>query len=991
MKVFFTKNWIHFAALAVFLITSLAYFSPQFDGYALKQHDIEQFQGMSNEIVHYREEVGEEPLWTNSMFGGMPAVQISVLYYGNVAKNAISGFLTLFPSPVGIFLIHLLGFYVLALCLRIKPLIAIVGALTFAFSTYEIIILQAGHNTKAIAVGLAAPVLGGFIMAYRHHLKWGVLLSALFMTFQLAANHLQVTYYLGILLLFIGALFLINAIREKQLKNFGLATGGLVLGYVLAGLINFGNISLTNDYAKHTIRGKNDVTITPDGLASQIGTGGLDKEYITNWSYGKRESFTLISPYVMGSHSAPLSTTNFVELAESVDMPRNELSQAMNMPLYWGEQPIVSGPFYLGIITVFLAVLGLVFINDKIKWVYLGVSLLALMLSWGKNFMGLTDFFIDYIPGYDKFRTVTIILVLVELIFPVLAILLLQKFYQEREALKEKKKMFLSASAVFVVFLLAFKVVGSSASFSSNADLDRIERQRSMMLDQIAGMDPSVLKQQYNLDVTNPAQVNEFVEMQMEPVFLGLDGVKKVRKAMFDSSTTRSILFTVLAMGVFALFFYTATPSYLIVIAFGAFMLIDQVPVNRNYLGTDTEPNGDYKHWMPEAERAYPLSSQGPDVQIMEAELRANPSLVEVVNEGEKKGEEKANHLGYTGKDKRRVVDSYKFAALNSHTNYRVFDLNGGWGSSRASYFHKSLGGYHGAKLRNIQNVFDFHISQSNNAVLNMLNVKYFIQGDQLQMNQQAMGNAWLVQKVKSYPNANDEIRALGKQFVIENANNGVLYVNGENVKTATVYGQEKMVYVLPTGDSLNVPLSNGLQKGMTALFVSDANGQTNLIPELTFDADTANSFEKWVSIEVYDEFNPREDAVMLDSEAKKLTSKTYSGSGEIQMKSYAPNKLVYEANVEGKQLAVFSEIFYEEGWKAFVDGKEQEILKVNYLLRGLELDGGKHEITFEFDLPKYHTSSLMAYAGSFVLLGGIVLLYFMERRNRGEKTGKEE
>lgn len=968
IKNFFSKNWIHFAFLAVFIIVTVAYFSPQFDGNGLKQHDIEQFKGMSNEIAHHREETGEEPLWTNSMFGGMPATQISVIHKGNFLRNVIYGIMNIFPSPAGIFLLHLICFYLLAMMLRIKPIIGLLGAFAFAFASYEIIILQAGHNSKAMAIAFLPAVLGAFIYAFQRNWKWGAILSALFMALELSMNHFQVTYYLGFLLFFLGVYFFILAVKKKDLKKFGFATVGVILGYCLALMINYGNIKMTNDYAKDTIRGGNDITIGTDGVVSSIGTSGLDKEYITQWSYGIGESFTLLSPYVKGSHSAALGGSHLAEIAENSGLSRSSLSEVMRLPVYWGEQPITSGPVYLGVIVIFLSILGLVFLKGGMKWVLFGVAFLALMLSWGKNFMGLTDFFIDYIPGYNKFRTVTIILVLVELCLPVIGILLLQKFYDEREKLKEKKTIFLATSGVFFIVLLAIKVVGLGDNYSASGDDRILDNYRNGMVEQISSMDPAVLLQQYRVDINNPAQIEEFINSQMEPIEMNFSDLKMVRAEIFSSSMTRSLVIGVFGILIVALFFYTKLPAQYIVGGLTVLVLVDLIPVDRNYLGSETDARGNFVHWVPKSEQLYPISSLPADIEILNSELAGNPELAQLVSKGEEKGKKKAQELEYAGTAKRRVIDSYKFAALNQATNYRVFDMNGGWTSSRASYFHKSLGGYHGAKLRNIQNVFEFHIARSNNNVLNMLNVKYFIQGDKVSRNSGAMGSAWLAKSVRVLDTPNDEIRALGKTFAIKNVGGGELIVNDQTVKEANVYGGEYMKYLLPNGDSLDVPLSNGLTKGVKALFVMDVNGTTNLVPEVTFQADTANSFARMVSIEVTEDFSPLEEVVMLKSEGAKLTKKEYTGEGTVTMKSYAPNKLEYDVDASGDQLVVFSEIYYNKGWKAYVDGNEQEILKVNYLLRGLELKGGKHKVEFVFDVPQYHTATKMAYAGSILM-----------------------
>ena len=996
LKSFFKKHGIHFIAIGLFFIVAIAYFSPQFNGYGLKQHDIEQFKGMSNEIKHFRETNGEEPLWTNSMFGGMPATQISVLYGGNIGKMISKTVLNWFSMPAGAVIWHLICFYILALCLRIKPIIGILGAFAFAFASYEIVILQAGHNSKALAVAFTPAVLGAFILAFRRNWKWGAILSALFMTLELAQNHFQVTYYLGILLFFLGVFFAIEAVVKKTFKQFGFATVGVLVGYGLALFINYGNIAMTNDYAKHTIRGGNDVTINTDGSPSKIATSGLDKEYITNWSYGLDESFTLVSPYVVGSHnSAAIADTRFAELADNMELSRGQQEQILSNRAYWGEQPITSGPVYLGVIVIFLSLLGLFFLKDNVRWVLFGVSVLALVLSWGKNFMGFTEFFIDYIPGYNKFRTVTIILVLVELCMPVIAIMLLQKFYEQREALKEQSKKFMIVAGGFLVFLIGLKAVGVDNTYASQRELDYYNE--ASMYDQfkqqLAGMDPKTLMEQYRVDANNPQQMDAFINAQIDPAMESFESIKAFRKEIFSKSTTHSLIVGVLGIAIVALFFFTSLPSMAIIAGLGIVTVADLLIVDGNYLGKDEGRTSEYLHWVEDAQRVYPIAPNMADNAILTAESEANPSLAKLIAEGEKKGKAKADELEYSGADRRRVIEDYKFAALRANTNYRVFDFDGGWGSSRASYFHKSLGGYHGAKLRNIQNVFEFHISKSNNKVLNMLNVKYFIQQGQMRPNPAALGSAWLGRQVKSYETANDEIRALGKRFELKNAGNGKLIVNGDELNDAAVYGEENLIYVADNGDSIPVNISNGIPMGVNFYFVQDVNGAVNYVPELTLENDSLNSFKKMVSIALVEDFNPRNDVVMLDTEAKKLSTTQFSGEGTINMTSYAPNEIVYAADSKEKQLAVFSEIYYKDGWKAYVDGKEQEILKVNYLLRGLELAPGKHTIEFKFDLPAYTTANTMAWVGSILILLLVAGGFVMDRRKQpqAEEATKQE
>jgi len=977
------KNWPHFAILGIFLFLTLFFFSPEFDGYTIRQHDVEAHKGMSNEIVYHREVYGEEPLWTNSMFGGMPAVQISTLYNGNIFQRIIIAFLGGFGVPAAIFLLHLIGFYILSLCLKIKPWIGLFGSLAFALATYEITLFTAGHNSKATAVAFMAPVLGAFIMAYRRNWKWGAILSALFMSFELAANHLQITYYLGFVLLALGLYFAVEAVLKKMIKQFVFASIGLLAAYGLALLINYGNITLTNDYAKYSMRGVNDVTIGPDGLEQQTVSSGLDKEYITNWSYGKGESFTLISPYVKGSHSATLGSTRFAEKADNVDLTSQERKTVQDLPLYWGEQPGTSGPVYLGVLSVFLALLGLIFIKDRVKWVVFGLCILALMLSWGKNFMGLTSWFIDNVPMYNKFRTVTMILVLLELCTPLLAVWTLQRLYENRAEIQQQKKKFIYFSSGFLMFILVVLFMGLGDNYSSQSDYDMQERYKSGLMDQIANTDPTMLKEQYGIDVSNPQQLSQFVEAQMEPIEKGYEGLKKVRKEIFTSSMVRTFVFALFGIGVVALFFFTGVAPIYPTLAASALLLIDLVSADRNYLNTDTLPNGQYVNWIEKEDAFYPLSSTKADEQILEIETNSNPDVAKAVAEGEKLGKAKADKLGYVGAAKRRVVDGYRFQALNYATNYRVFDLNGGWTSSRSGYFHKSLGGYHGAKLRNIQNVFDFHIAKSNNKVLDMLNVKYFIQGESARPNPTALGGAWFVENIETVDNANQEILALGSEFKLKKEGDGQLLVNGENVSESSVYGGEEMIYLTPKGDSLSVWLSNGIMPGMEVYFVSDVNGVTNLVPKQTLDMDTASSFKPLVKIELERRFEPAMEAIMIADQAKDLSKKKFGGEGTIKTLSYKPNHITYESDAKENEFAVFSEIYYPDGWKAFVDGKEQKIYKVDYLLRGLELAPGKHKIEFVFDLPKLKKSNTYAGIGTGFLFLLVLLMIIFDIRKK--------
>lgn len=1003
MKAFFQKNWVHFVIIALFFIITYFYFSLQFEGYGLKQHDIQMHKGMSHEVVDYRERTGNETLWTNSMFGGMPTMQISLLYEGNYIGKIINAFVDSFPPPAGIVFLYMLGFYIFALCVGLNPWVGLFGAVAFGFSSYDIIIIQAGHNSKALAIAFMAPVIGSFIMAYRRNMKWGILLSALFMTIEISMNHLQITYYLGILMLGIAVVIAIEAFRKKAYQSFLITSGGIIAAYLLALFINYGNISLTNDYSKHTIRGANDITLNPDGTSNQTNsTTGLDRDYVTQWSYGIGESFTLISPYVKGGGSTMIGDSPFAEDVENLDLSREQLNGVLNYPAYWGDQPFTSGPVYLGIIVVFLAFLALFFVKNPIKWALLAVTILTLALSWGKNFMGLTDFFLDYIPGYNKFRAVTIILIVAELCVPILGALFLNQLIKEKEEIIAQKKKFYTLSGVFIAFLLLLKIVGLGDNYMSENDAKQFaqleagrENIKNGIKSQLLQQDPATIQQQYGVNVTDQAQMDQFIEAQFEnyvaqnnlqQLKISEKDIKTVRESIFSSSMNRSLLFSVLAVGILSLLFFTQLSSLYIVLGLTFLVGIDIIPVAYNYLGKQESGSG-YKYWDLKVNTMYPMSATSADIQILDIETSLNPNLKQKVDEGAKAGTFKANELGLGGAEKNKVIDAYRFAALNRNSNYRVFDTQGGFNSAHASYFHKSLGGYHGAKLRNIQNVYDYHLSKSYNKVYDILNVKYFIRQDEqgnymASPNLSALGNAWLIKSIEIYDTPDAEIRALGNQFEVKNIGQGKIVVNSETKNTALVYGSENLKYILQQ-DSIDIRLPNGMEEGMEAVFVMDVNGNTNLVPKMTLENDTAQSFLKLTEISVSNEFKSKEEAIMLRSEAKKLSQKEFTAKGRVVMTSYEPNRITYSAVAEGKQFAIFSEIYYPEGWTATIDGKETPILKVNYLLRGIEIPDGKHKIEFSFMLPKYKTAGIFALIGSLIIFVGFLFVGFKELKAR--------
>ena len=999
IKGFFQKNWAYLAIIGMMLIVMAVFFKPQLEGYGVKQHDNKEAIGMANSVKLYREATGDEPKWSDSGFGGMPAEQIGLEKPGNWFNVITRAYFKILPQPIGLIFLHVLSFLIFARLLRLNPWVGLIGAIIFSFASYELIVIQAGHVIKSAAAAFLPALLGAFIYAFKTNRLWGVVLSGVFMTFELTMNHVQITYYFFFVLLFVGIYFLVEAIKEKKIKGFFITSVGIIGVYLLAFVINSQNIILTNDYAKHSIRGANDVTINPDGTVSKNQSNGLDKDYITQWSYGIGETFTLISPYVKGGASEPIGNSPFAEKIQNSDLPQDQINSALNGYSYWGTQPITSGPVYIGVIAFLLAILGLFFMKDKIKWWLFAVTVLAIMLSWGKNFMGLTNFFIDHIPAYNKFRAVTMILVIAELTIPVMGVLFLNELLKQRDQIIAQKKKFMIVLGGFAVFLIIVRVVGLNDGYTNPMETKQYAGLTEEYTKQVMQMDPQTAAN-YQLDLSNPQQVQQFVATQVNSQMDSFNAVKSARQEIFNSSMTRSILFALLASGVFLIFLYTKTEktaNTILLVGLVILTFADMLPVAYNYLGgiDDTSGTG-YKYWEEASVSAYPISATKGDEEILKYEVLQNPSLSSKIANGKAKGEALADELEYEGVARMNLINSYRFYELSAATNYRVLDFSGAFSSSRASFFHKSLGGYHGAKLRNIDNLISFQLSRTNNKVLDMLNVKYFLQTmqnglDTALVNPTALGNAWLVKDVKTYASPNDEIRALGNKFKLENKGTGVLLVNQLPVKTAEVYGSEKLQYLVPgRPDSIPVQLASGLPEGQEAMFVMDVKGNTNLVPLMTLQMDTAKSFTSLVQLKVEDSFDPGNEALMLNEFASKLSKKKFSGEGSIKLISYRPNRLTYTADVNGDQLAVFSEIYYPIGWKAFVDGKETPILKVNYLLRGLELKDGPHKIEFVYDLPKYYTIGMVARIGSIIMFGLLgFAIYYSWRKKKKEVSVK--
>jgi len=708
----------HIAAIAAFIAITLFYFSPLLDGKKqIQQSDIMHFKGTSQEIVDFRKEHnGEEPLWTNSMFGGMPAYQISAIYHGNLMKYVDNALQLWLPHPIGIVFLYFLGFYILLLCLRINPWIAAVGSLAYGFSSFFFIILEVGHNTQAHAIAYAAPLLGGVILVLRRNYILGGALTALFAALELSANHVQITYYFFMVIAAFVVVEFINAIREKHLPDFMKRAAILAVAIGLGVLPNVSNLWATYEYGKYTTRGTSDLTINERGQSNEANkTSGLDKDYATQWSYGISETFNLFIPNFKGGASEAIATHNKNAL-EAIQDPQMR-QYAGSMSAYFGEQMFTSGPVYVGAIMMFLAILGLFLIKDRIKWALLAITIISIMLAWGHNLMWFTDLFFNFFPGYNKFRAVSMILVIAELTIPLLAVLALQQVLDSTSATKVQvgkrtmpiNRVLIIAAAVTGGFaLLCYLVPDMFNKFQPDGELRQ-------MVSQAKQQDPN-------------AQVAQ-IENAYAPI---LEQAEIARKAIFKADAIRTFIFILLSFG--ALWFYLSRKinQQLFFAALAIFVLADMWPVAARYLNSS--------NYVAKAQMQSPFPKTKADEFILE----------------------------------------------DKSLDYRVLKLGNPFNDASTSYWHKSIGGYHGAKLKRYHELMSFQLDQnmaalmqelrsggvsdsslkagfSKTQTLNMLNTKYVIVGEDSPplLNPLANGNAWFVKNVLPVSTANDEILKL--------------------------------------------------------------------------------------------------------------------------------------------------------------------------------------------------------------------------------------
>jgi len=624
----------HAIAILGFILISLIYFYPVLQGKKIAQSDIALYTGMAKEQIDFRATENSEPYWTNSAFGGMPTYQLGA-NYPHEYINKIDSALRILPRPADYLLLYFLCFYVLLLVLKADPLKAFFGALAFGFSTYLIIILGVGHNSKAHAIAYMPMVVAGILLVFQRRFLVGGLLTMFASALELNANHPQMTYYLLFLILTITVFYSYKFVKDKEYKSLFTAFGIFAIAGILAIGANATSLLATAEYTKYSTRGKNELTFSPDGSKSTT-DNGMSRDYITEYSYGISESFNLISPRIFGgSNGENIGTnTNMYEFLIGKSVPEEQAKEFVSsMPAYWGDQPIVAAPAYIGAVVFFLCLIALFLDKRKIKYVFVAGAVFSLLLSWGKNFPLLTDFFIDTIPLYNKFRAVSSIQVILELCIPVLAIMGLQSFFKEEKE-QQLKGLYLSGGVFFgiIAFLIAIK---SQFSFSGGSD-------------------------DYYLQNYGPEFINS---------------LKEDRKSLYSADLLRSGFLVLLAFGLLWFFIKNKISKSMAIILVGIIMISDLFFIDKNYLNA--------KSFVSPSEVDVPFQPTASDLEI-----------------------------------------------LRDTSHYRVFEVNGNMSSSRASYFHQSIGGYSAVKPRRMQQLFDYQIAKNNMEVLNMLNTKFIIQTD---------------------------------------------------------------------------------------------------------------------------------------------------------------------------------------------------------------------------------------------------------------------
>ena len=807
----FQKFYPHLVAIIGFILVSILYFYPVLQGKKIYQSDIVQYTGMAKEQNDFRANEHAEPFWTDAAFGGMPTYQLGARYPNDFIGH-LDDLIRFLPRPADYLFLYFIGFYGLLLVFKVDPLKAFLGALAFGFSTYLVIILGVGHNAKAHAIGYMPWVVAGFILVFKKRYLLGGIVTMLAVALEINANHFQMTYYLLLLLLVLGIYFLYKIIKNKEINDLPKIAGTFGVALVLAVGVNATNLMATKEFTDFSIRGKSELTFDADGKKKTENTA-LSRSYITEYSYGIAESFNLIAPRLFGGGNGEKlnqdsSVYNFMLQYGASSEEAKQFTEGYGKT-YWGNQPIVEAPAYIGAVIFFLAILGLYHDKRKIKYAFLAGAIFSLVLSWGKNLSFVTDFFIDFVPLYDKFRAVSSIQVILELCFPVLAIMGLQSFFTSDKE-KQWPSLWKATATVLGVFAGLFLLKGT---FNFSADID-----------------------QQLLQMFNQGQDKSFG--------VGfIDALVEDRKSLYSADLLRSAFFVLLSFVPLYLFSKNKLTHTTAVLLVGFFMIGDLFFVDKNYVNADD--------FVGAREVDVPFTASPTDEQIMQ-----------------------------------------------DTTRYRVLDITG-YLTGKASYFHKSIGGYSAVRPQKMQELFDYQIVNNNMEVLNMLNVKYIIQTNEkgqefANKNANVNGNAWFVSTLKKVNSSDAEMKALNK---FDSKNEAILQI--------------------------------------------ESGSKASL-----------------------------KDAFSKDSTAT------------IQLTFHKPNHLKYSSKNANDGFAVFSEMYYKNGWFATIDGKETPIYKVDYALRGINIPAGNHKIEFKFEPQVVKTGSTIALISTIgmilVIIGGI---YFEKKK----------
>ena len=822
------KKWLpDMLAVLLFAVLAFAYFFPaDIEGRILYRHDASAGRGAGQEGIEYMQKTGERSRWTNALFGGMPTYQMAPSYHSTDKLSTMTKIYHLFlPENVWYVFAYLLGFYILLRAFDFRQHLAALGSIVWAFSTYFLIIIAAGHIWKVWALAYLPPLIAGLVLAYRGKYLWGFVLTAIFTAFEINANHVQMTYYYLFIILAMVIAWLIDAIRKHQLAAFGKATAVCLAGAAIGVCINLSNLYHTWQYGQESMRGKSE--LVKKNSANQT-SSGLERDYITQWSYGIDETWTLLIPNTKGGASVPMSESKIA--MEKADPTYESIYQQIGQ--YWGEQPGTSGPVYVGAFVMFLFVLGLLIVKGPMKWALLAVTILSVLLSWGRNFMGFTDFFLDYVPMYAKFRTVASILVIAEFTIPLLAMMALKKLFDEPEGFSKYSKPIYISFGVTAGFCLLFALMPTTFfdGFVSSSEMRAL----------------STLPQEH-----------------IQPL---ISNLVDMRTAVFTADCWRSFWIIVVGMVLLMAYKYRKLKAEYTIGAILVLCLIDLWQVNKRYLNDEM--------FVPQSEREAPQQMSQTDELIL--------------------------------RDK--TLD-YRVLNLASNT----------FNENETSYYHKSIGGYHAAKLRRYQEMIEQYISpemqrlmnavaeaggdmtqvkgDSICPVINMLNTRYFVfplQGGQTVpiQNPYALGNAWFVDKISYAKNANEEILKVGQIDLRHEA-------------------------------------------------VADEKFQAQL-----------------------------GDAVTQDT------------TSTVDIKSYEPNQLTYEVNSGMGGVVVFSEVYYP-GWTATIDGEPAELGRVNYILRALNVKPGKHEVVLSFFPKSVDTTETIAYTAYAILILVLAGAAFMAYRRK--------